>query len=95
MKRAYHLYPQIYAFENLVFAQRAAARGKRKRVDIAAFQYHLEDQLLTLSEELRTKTYQPGPYHHYTIREPKERLISAAPYRDRVVHHALCRVIEP
>ena len=43
-ERAYRLYPQVYAFENLVFAQRAAVRGKRRRVDIAAFQYHLKDQ---------------------------------------------------
>ncbi len=95
MKRAYRLYPQVYSFENLVRAEHTAARGKRKRPDVAAFEYHLEDELLELSEALRTKAYQPGPYHRYTVREPKERLISAAPFRDRVVHHALCRVIEP
>ena len=41
------------------------------------------------------QTYQPGPYHSFYIRDPKHRLISAAPFRDRVVHHALCNVIEP
>jgi retron-type reverse transcriptase len=44
---------------------------------------------------LRSQTYAPGPYRTFTIRDPKVRLISAAPYRDRVVHHALCAVLEP
>jgi hypothetical protein len=41
------------------------------------------------------QAWQPGAYLHFALREPKRRLISAAPFADRVVHHALCRVIEP
>jgi len=48
-----------------------------------------------LQDELIEKTYLPGPYKEFHISEPKLRLISAAPYRDRVVHHALCNIIEP
>ena len=48
-----------------------------------------------MQDELRAQTYQPGKYHSFYIHEPKRRLISAAPFRDRVVHHALCNVIEP
>lgn len=44
---------------------------------------------------MREKTYQPGSYTHFLIHDPKTRLISAAPFRDRVVHHALIDVIEP
>ncbi|MBF6591533.1 MAG: RNA-dependent DNA polymerase [Ktedonobacterales bacterium] len=95
VKRAYDLYPQVCAFHNLVWAERTAARGKRGRPDIARFEYRLEDELLGLRDELRQQTYRPGPYRRYMVREPKARIISAAPYRDRVVHHALCRVIEP
>lgn len=95
VKRARDLYPLVHDFANLTAAHRNAARGKRGRADIAAFEYHLEDHLLALRDELRAKTYRPGPYRRHTILEPKERLIAAAPYRDRVVHHALCRVIEP
>lgn len=51
--------------------------------------------LLALQAELRDQTYESGGYTNFTIREPKRRLVSAAPFRDRVVHHALCRVIEP
>ena len=59
------------------------------------FNYRLEQELETLQTELTTKTYCPGPYRTFEIKEPKARMISAAPYRDRVVHHALCQVIIP
>jgi RNA-directed DNA polymerase len=90
-----HLYPQVYAWESLTEAFYKARKGKRSRPDVAAFEFNLENEILSLHEELATQTYQPGPYHNFYIREPKRRKISAAPFRDRVVHHALCRVIEP
>ena len=62
---------------------------------MAAFEYRLEDNLLKLQHELQTQSYRPGPYRSFYIHEPKRRLISAAPVRDRVVHHALCNLIEP
>ena len=95
MKTYKHLYPQITAFENLYQAFKNAARGKRGKADVADFEYRLEDNLFTLQEELRTQTYRPGPYYNFRILDPKPRLISAAPFRDRVVHHALCNIIEP
>jgi RNA-directed DNA polymerase len=95
LKTYQSLYPQIHSFENLLLAYTAAARGKRGRPDVAAFEVDLEDNLFQLQAELEAQTYTPGPYHHFTIYEPKRRRISAAPFRDRVVHHALVRVIEP
>jgi retron-type reverse transcriptase len=95
MKRYGNLYPAIIGFENLFAAAYRARRGKRYRPDVAAFHFHLETGILTLRDELVTQTYQPGAYRAFYIHDPKRRLISAAPYRDRVVHHALCRVIEP
>jgi RNA-directed DNA polymerase len=91
-----HLYPQIYDFENLYTAHRKARRGgKRKKSSVAEFEHNLGESLLGLQEELREQTYQPGPYRHFIVIERKQRKISAAPYRDRVVHHALCNVIQP
>ena len=91
-----HLYPQIYDLENLWLAWRRAKRGgKRKWSSVATFEFDLEQNLLALHEELRDKTYRPGPYRNFTIREPKVRRISAAPFRDRVVHHALMQVTWP
>lgn len=95
MKTYKNLYSQVSDFENLYLAYRKARRGKRGRAQPAMFERIQDDELLNLQEELQTFTYQPGPYHSFYIHDPKKRLISAAPFRDRVVHHALCRVIEP
>lgn len=59
------------------------------------FNHQKEDHLHELSRQLRDGTWRPGPHRHFRIREPKLRWISAAPYSDRVVHHALCRMIGP
>ncbi|MEW5869295.1 MAG: reverse transcriptase/maturase family protein [Chloroflexota bacterium] len=95
MKTYRNLYPQVCTFENLFEAYRAARRGKRGKAPAADFIRAQEQELLALQDELCQQTYRPGPYHSFYIHEPKRRLISAAPFRDRVVHHALCQVIEP
>jgi hypothetical protein len=79
----------------LLRAFRDAARGKRRQPNVAAFEHCLEDNLAALRRELTDQTYLPGAYTSFYIHEPKRRLISAAPFRDRVVHHALFNVIEP
>lgn len=95
MKTYRGLYSQVYDFENLYLSYRAARRAKRDRAEVARFEAWVEDQLFRLQDELRDETYQPGAYRHFYIYEPKKRKISAAPFRDRVVHHALVNVIEP
>lgn len=88
-------FERLCSVENLVAAWRAAARGKRSRRLVAAFDYRVEEHLLALQAGLRDGSYQPGAYTSFFIHEPKRRLISAAPFRDRVVHHALCQIIGP
>jgi len=88
-------FDDVWAWSNLLRAWRKAARGKRGGVAAATFEHQVADRLLDLQQDLRDGTYRPGPYTHFRISEPKRRLISAAPFRDRVVHHALCNVIEP
>jgi len=95
MKTYKHLFEQITSFDNLYRAYRAAARGKRAKNEVAAFEFNLEANLCELQAQLQAGAYRPGPYRNFKIRDPKPRLISAAPFRDRVVHHALCQVIEP
>ena len=95
VKRVGGLWPQLISFPNLLLAARRAAAGKRSRADVAAFLLDLEPQLVTLQRELRDGSYTAGPYRCFPIRDPKPRLISAAPFRDRVVHHALTQVLEP
>jgi hypothetical protein len=89
------MYERVCSWGNLLLAYANAARGKRGQRAAAAFEYRLADRLLELREGLLSKRYQPGAYSSFYIHEPKRRLISAAPFRDRVVHHALCNVIEP
>jgi RNA-directed DNA polymerase len=89
------MYTELTSWDNLLLAYRKASKGKRGHPNVAAFEYKLEDNLLHLQRELKTQTYKPGEYHSFYIHDPKKRLISAAPFRDRVVHHALCNLIEP
>ena len=83
-----NLYPRLTSFASLQSAARRAQRGKRYRPAVLAFNANLEAELLRLQEELRSFIYSPGPYRQFPIRDPKPRFISAAPFRDRVVHHA-------
>jgi len=90
-----NLSEQVCDWNNLRLAYQNASRGKRGRPATAQFEYLLADNLLELEQELRDQTYQPGVYNNFYIHEPKKRLISAAPFRDRVVHHALCNITMP
>ncbi|HSS77673.1 MAG TPA: reverse transcriptase domain-containing protein [Thermoanaerobaculia bacterium] len=89
------MFDSLLSWENLLLAFRNAARGKRRQPAVAAFEHRLEDHLVSLRRELTGRSYRPGTYKSFYIHEPKRRLISAAPFRDRVVHHALVNVIEP
>lgn len=88
-------YSAITDWSNLLLAWRKAAKGKRSAGGVSQFEYQLADELLSLQKQLLTHEYKPMDYTHFYIHEPKQRLISAAPFRDRVVHHALCNIIEP
>lgn len=95
MKTYRHLYPQIASFANLLLAFEKARKGKRSKTGVALFEYNLERELLGLERELQTESWQPGGYTSFTITDPKRRKISAAPFRDRVVHHALINITGP
>ena len=95
MRRVGNLWDEVTSFENLLGAAKAAAAGKRKRRDVASFEMELEPELARLRRELIDGAYQPGTYRNFRVHDGKPRLISAAPFRDRVVHHALTRVLEP
>ena len=95
MNRHGNLWRQVVSFKSLLHAAKLACKGKRFRPAVAAFHFNQERELWKLHEELEKKTYRPGVYRSFFIYQPKKRQISAAPYRDRVVHHALVNVLEP
>jgi retron-type reverse transcriptase len=95
MKRVGNLWPALTSFENLLAAALAAASGKRGRPEVAAYLLNLETNVIRLRRELLDGTYRTGSYRDFLVHESKPRLISAAPFRDRVVHHALTQIVEP
>jgi retron-type reverse transcriptase len=88
-------FQRVCRWENLLLAYQQASKGKRGHGSAAAFEHQLADRLVELRDDLLSQRYRPGPYRHFQVHDPKTRKISAAPFRDRVVHHALCNVIEP
>ncbi len=95
MRRVGNLWARVVGFDNLLLAFRKARRGKRNRREVAEFALNLERNLLELQDQLINGEYCPGAYRLFTIYERKPRLIAEAPFRDRVVHHALMNLVEP
>ncbi|NHQ61002.1 RNA-dependent DNA polymerase [Chlorobium sp. BLA1] len=95
MKRSKNLFDCIISFENMLSAAHKAAKGKRENLSVLCFFAHFEENLWEIIAELKNKTYQPGSYKTFSIYKPKPRQISAAPFRDRVVHHALIAFVGP
>ncbi|MEM9887845.1 MAG: RNA-directed DNA polymerase [Bacteroidota bacterium] len=95
MKRHKNLYSKITTFQNLLLAAKKAQARKRSQPSVANFNFHLEKRLFQIQKELKEQSYQPQAYKEFYILEPKPRMISAAPYEDRVVHHALCNIVAP
>jgi len=89
------LFERFCSFANLYDAYRKARKGKRGKASVAGFEYNQEQELIKLQDELSSGTWRPGKYTNFYVHEPKKRLISAAPFRDRVAHHALCNILEP
>ncbi len=88
-------FDEVVRFENLHAAAWQVFRGKRARMGANRIFQNLEKHLFDLQDELKSGEYRTGAYRSFWIREPKPRLISAAPLRDRIVHHAVVQVIEP
>ncbi len=95
MARYEPTFARMATFPVLVEAARRASRSHRRTREVASFLLDLEPEVLALERELVSGVYRPRPFRTFTIRDPKPRTISAAAFRDRVVHHALCAELEP
>jgi RNA-directed DNA polymerase len=95
ISRSVHIYNNIISVENLLVAWREFLHGKRGRKDVAQFSVHLTDNILALHRELVDKTYHHGPYKAFRINDPKPRDIHKASVRDRLLHHAIYRILYP
>ena len=95
MKSHKNLYNEVISLGNLTLAWRKARKGKTKKDYVKTFEEDLIENLLKLHSELKNQTYSPEPLKTFILRDPKTRKISKSAFRDRIVHHALCNIIEP
>jgi len=95
MKTYNKLYEEICSINNLANAWRKARKGKTKKLYVVEFEQNLRENLFQLRKELLEQTYKPEPLKTFILRDPKTRKISKSAFRDRIVHHALVRIIEP
>lgn len=93
--RVYNLYPSITSFEQLRDSARLARQGVRLNRSLLSFWSELESNVLALQQSLLEQTYRPQPYTEFMLKDPKPRRIQAADFADRVVHHSLCKSLEP
>ena len=94
MKRINGLYDKICTLDNLYLAYSKARKGKGKTFGVLSFENNLTENINQLYTELLNETYLTSEYETFTIYEPKERLISRLPFRDRVIHHAIMNIME-
>ncbi|MFA5935217.1 MAG: reverse transcriptase/maturase family protein [Candidatus Paceibacterota bacterium] len=88
-------YNNIISVENLLLAWREFVCGKKGRKDVQEFQLRLMDNILNLHDDLTEKKYKHSEYEAFNISDPKPRNIHKAKVRDRLLHHALYRILYP
>ena len=95
MEKPRDLWIELCSYENLFLAYKKARKHKIKKDYVIEFEKNLEENLLLLRSELLLHSYKPKPLKTFIIRDPKTRKIRKSAFKDRVVHHALCNIIEP
>ncbi len=90
-----NLWEDLCSYENLKLAFKKARKHKTLKPYIVEFEKNLKENLLQLRTKLLLNSYRPKPLKSFILRDPKIRKISKADFRDRVVHHVICNIIEP
>ena len=91
----YHNYKDLISIENLLLAWQEFVKGKRNKPDVQIFQFNLMNNILQLHYDLKNYTYKHGGYEQFKINDPKPRTIHKASVRDRLLHHAVYRILYP
>jgi len=95
MKIYKNLFNAIISAENLSSAWDKFKNGKRNKKDVQYFEWSLEENIFSLHRDLKNKLYKHGAYHSFNIKDPKPRNIHKAQVRDRILHHAVFRILNP
>lgn len=94
-KISHNIFDKIISLENLFLAWDEFKKGKRSKNDVQRFSYSLEDNIFQLHRELKARTYRHSSYKSFYVQDPKLRHIHKACVRDRVLHHAVFRILYP
>jgi hypothetical protein len=95
MKRTKSLFDSIVAYHNIRLAFLKAIRGKRSSPEVVRFCAQVNSNLSAIRRRMESSPPQWGAYRNFTVTDPKLRTISAVPFEDRIIHHALMNVLEP
>ena len=95
MKRYNKLFEQIISWQNFRLAFLKASKGKSRSSEVILFTTKLDENLEVLRRGIANQTYSIGEYRQFKIYDPKERIISVASFKDRVIHHAIINILEP
>lgn len=86
---------QIASLDNLYLAYQKASRGKQSKREVQLFAEHFDDNLRRMRQTILEGSVPMGDYHYFTIHDPKERVICASPFSERIVQHAVMNVCHP
>lgn len=89
------LFDKVVDFDNLMLAYTKARRGKHGKMEVRRFAGDVHGNICTMMHRLRENAFSVGRYHYFKIRDPKERIICAASFEERIFHHALMQVCHP
>ena len=95
MKTYKNLFEKFVSFDNILDAYKKARKGKVYQGYATEFNYNLSSNILEIQNQLLKESYQFDEYKTFYVYDPKQRLIKAPSFKDRIVHHSLCNVIEP
>ena len=95
MKIYTHIFEKIICLENLFLAFDEFKKDKQKKKDVLAYEWNLEANIFNLYRDLKYHRYKHGVYASFYICDPKQRKIDKATVRDRVLHHAVFRILNP
>ena len=92
---SHNVFEKIISLDSLFLAWKEFKKGKTSKPDVQEFEFNLEENIFQLHDDLKNKGYKHGPYVAFYVRDPKLRHIHKASVRDRVLHHAVFRVLYP
>jgi len=95
MKIYKNVFENIISLENLFSAWDKFKSDKQKKEDVCQFEWRLEQNIFQLHQDLKCQRYKHGSYTSFYIHDPKQRHIHKATVRDRVLHHAVFKALNP